>query len=446
MSARTVIVIVLAIVCGLSAAIGIQLVMRKPSAPIKTEPVLYAAADIQRGETIDEKMIEIRKVPVGQIPPGALSKLEDVIGRAAHYPMLKGDALADAKLTAKGAGGGMASLIRPGMRAFTIQTPTLSASLAGFLLPGNKVDVLLTTSSNSNDGTASASTTTLLQNVEILAVHTNVDSPAENKIDPSEARSVTLLVTPDDASLLDLGQNKGTLHLTLRNPKDTDSGPRKQATAADLHLPNSNPEPPSETTSSPDDPVETALDDVDLADRIEPGMRAFTIETRSFSSHDNLLTEERRVDVFHTIISRSGRSSTSVLLQDVKVLHVQKEGLSIGASDSGTPVAGGSPSGSAAHLVTLMVTLEECLLLDHGQKTGTFSLSLRNDEDASYGNILQASLSDNRVHVTMPLVTTSIRTLRGTRGGADRVAVPIVVQPHSSRRSLPELTLHPANP
>ncbi len=202
MSGRTAIVVVLAIICGLSAAVGIQLVMKRPTAAVKTQPVLFAAADLQRGETIDEKMIEIRKIPLGQVPPGALSKLEDVVGRAAHYPMLKGDALADAKLTAKGAGGGMASLIRPGMRAFTIQTPTLSSSLAGFLLPGNKVDVLLTISSTSSDSNSSAATTTLLQNVEILAVHTNVDSPAANNIDPNEARSVTLLVSPDDASLL----------------------------------------------------------------------------------------------------------------------------------------------------------------------------------------------------------------------------------------------------
>jgi hypothetical protein len=93
-----------------------------------------------------------------------------------------------------------------------------------------------------------------------------------------------------------------------------------------------------------------------------------------------------------------------------------------------------------------MVTLEECLLLDHGQKTGTFSLSLRHVDDESYGNVLQASLSDNRLRVTMPLVTTSIRTLRGTRGGADRVAVPIVVQPRSSRQSRLQLTLQPTPP
>ena len=78
---------------------------------------------------------------------------------------------------------------------------------------------------------------TLLQNVEILAVHTTVNTPTSNKIDPDQARSVTLLVTPDDASLLDLGQNKGTLHLSLRNLKDIGTVKPKPITLADLQIP-----------------------------------------------------------------------------------------------------------------------------------------------------------------------------------------------------------------
>lgn len=443
MSGRTVIVVMLALVCGLAAAVGILQVMKRPAAPIKTETVLFAATDIQRGESIDEKMIEVRKVPVGQVPPGALSKVTDVVGRSAHFPMLKGDALADAKLTAKGAGGGMAALIRPGMRAFTIQTPTLSSSLAGFLLPGNKVDVLLTIG-NGNDTTGSA-TTTLLQNVEILAVHTNVDSPAANKIDPNEARSVTLLVTPDDAALLDLGQNKGTLHLTLRNPKDAESKPRKEATIADLHIPGSAPATPSPASTEPAPPPESAVPD--LASKIEPGMRAFTIETSSFYSNDNLLDAGCRVDVLHTVSSQPGRSATSILLQDIEVLHVQNKGITIGQTRNGASTSEDT-SGGKSHLVTLMVTLDESLMLDHGQKTGTFSLSLRHSSDEARGERRQAALSGHHLQVTPPLVTTSIRTLRGTRGGADRVTFPSPSMPVGTRpvrSGQPALTLNPAS-
>ena len=104
--------------------------------------------------------------------------------------------------------------------------------MAGFILPGNKVDVLLTVDDisgitkvgiqgSSGGGSSNASTTTLLQNVEILAVDQKTTAPAENKIDAKELRSVTLLVTPQQANELGLAQNKGKLHLALRNLDDS---------------------------------------------------------------------------------------------------------------------------------------------------------------------------------------------------------------------------------
>ena len=148
----------------------------------------------------------------------------------------KGDLLKGKKLAERGAGRGMAALIKPGMRAITIPTPSVSTSLAGFLLPGNRVDILLTTSSagGTTDESGGATTTTLLENVEILAVHTTVNTPTANKIDPDQARSVTVQVSPDDANRLQLAQTKGTLHLSLRNLKDTEDSEAAPATLADI--------------------------------------------------------------------------------------------------------------------------------------------------------------------------------------------------------------------
>ena len=61
----------------------------------------------------------------------------------------------------------------------------------------------------------------MLQNVEILAVDQQIEVPNENRVDPRDLRSVTLLTSPADASKLDLAQNKGTLRLSLRNPEDS---------------------------------------------------------------------------------------------------------------------------------------------------------------------------------------------------------------------------------
>jgi pilus assembly protein CpaB len=140
----------------------------------------------------------------------------------------------------------MAPGIPKGMRAFTIQTATMAAGVAGFILPGNKVDVLMTMSGSGD------STITLLQGVEVLAVDQQVDAPAGNKVDVNLLRSVTLLVTPEQATKLDLGQSKGTLHLALRNSQDTAAVPVKRVTLGDIGLA---PEPPKEDVKPPEKPA-----------------------------------------------------------------------------------------------------------------------------------------------------------------------------------------------
>ncbi len=238
MKPRVLIVGVLALVCGLSAMVLVKN-LNKPGGPaIERAEVVYAAADVKPGETLTEPMLELRKVRVEEIEEDAIRKIADAVDRAALGQIDKGDRLRQKKLAERGAGRGMAALIKTGMRAFTIQTPSFSGSLAGFLLPGNKVDVLLTAASNAgaDDETGGAMTTTLLQNVEILAIHTAVNAPTGNRINPDDARSITLMVTPDEAEKLDLGQNKGTLHVSLRNAKDEGKASTKPTMLSDLQL------------------------------------------------------------------------------------------------------------------------------------------------------------------------------------------------------------------
>jgi pilus assembly protein CpaB len=268
MNPRTMIVVVLAGVCGLSAMVLVQALRKPAGGPVvPTTPAVYAVEDLKAGETISAAMIEVRHVPIDQVPEDAIRKVEDALDRAARSLLDKGDMLREKKLAEKGAGRGMAALVRPGMRAFTIQTPSFSGSLAGLILPGNHVDVLLTMTVNSgrdrDDETGGGATTTLLQDVEILAVHTTVNTPTTNKINPDDARSITLLVTPEQASLLDLGQNKGTLHISLRNLKDTGSAKTKPVSMADLQLPRTRKAPAAEPpppTPQPPPPVVVEAD------------------------------------------------------------------------------------------------------------------------------------------------------------------------------------------
>ena len=237
MSPRTVMISVLALVFGGSAAVGVNSFIKNPPT-IKGDVVAVevAAVEIPRGGTITSEQIKTREFPKDLVPPGAITKVEDAVDRAVFIPLMKDEAIVENKLAPKGSGRGLAALIPPGMRAFTITT-TLASGVAGFILPGNKVDVLLTISNMGiSDVTGGGSATTLLQNTEILAVDQKIYAPAENKVDAKEMRSVTLLVTPYQANLLELGQNRGTLHLALRHPEDRQPGASRTATMFDLQF------------------------------------------------------------------------------------------------------------------------------------------------------------------------------------------------------------------
>jgi pilus assembly protein CpaB len=221
---RTILVVALAMVCGLSAAVGVGKYVQGVAAPeADTVPVVVAVTDIGRTTTLTAEMLRVRDLPRSAVQEGTLSRIEDAVDRAALITVFKDEPILEAKLAKKGPGQGIAVVIPDGMRAMTVKTPNVSSGVAGFILPGNKVDVLFTMKTNRpDDATGGGSTTTLIQNVEILAVDQQIDALSENKVNPKELKSVTLLVTPDQAAQIDLGQNAGTLTLSLRNPHDTE--------------------------------------------------------------------------------------------------------------------------------------------------------------------------------------------------------------------------------
>lgn len=174
--------------------------------------------------------------PKGLAPANALRKIEDAVERAVAGQVIKGELILDPKLAVKGAGRGLEALVPPGMRAFTVMASKAGSNVAGFVLPGNKVDVLLNMKGGRGDESGGGSTTTLLQAIEVLAVDQRLEAPAENKVDPKGLTSVTLVVTPDQANLLDLGQNMGILTLSLRNPTDKSDAYPEPATVATIRF------------------------------------------------------------------------------------------------------------------------------------------------------------------------------------------------------------------
>jgi pilus assembly protein CpaB len=220
---RSLFVILLSIICGVSAAIGVnQLTPRPEKSKPETRPVYVAATSIRRGAKVAESDVKSVDWPVDLVPNGVVTQAEDVIGRAALTSITTNEPLMKSKFS-ESVGSGFASHSIPaGMRACSIQTSGPSASVAGFVRPGDKVDVLLNLRGSSRDETGGGSTITLLQSAEILAIDDIMDfDGATIKMWMKEGvSSVTLLVTPEQALQLSLGQAVGTVSLALRNGDD----------------------------------------------------------------------------------------------------------------------------------------------------------------------------------------------------------------------------------
>jgi pilus assembly protein CpaB len=245
MSVRSLPLVVLALILSSSPPVLVNSFRQRAHDPksavvpvVVSVPVVVAVVDLPRGASITPEAVKIKEFPRDLVPAGTLSKLEDAVNRVIFVPLTKDEPVLESKLAPKGAGRGLSALIPSGMRAYSVKVPDVAQGVAGFILPCNRVDVLLSLgeSSGTNE-TGGGSTITLLQNVEILAVDQKMDAPSENKVDTKDLRSVTLLVTPQQANRLDLGQNKGMLHLALRNREDNEADQTKPETLNDLRPP-----------------------------------------------------------------------------------------------------------------------------------------------------------------------------------------------------------------
>lgn len=236
MSTRTLSVVLLALACGASAAILVSRLRGRPTPAAEAGealPVVTAAVDVRRGQMLEAKMLKLSHYPKQDVPKGAFTSFDDAIGRTAVFSLVANEPIVTGKLAEKGAGRGLAAMIPNGLRAFTIETPHLASDVGGFLMPGNHVDVLLTTTQGGSE-TGGGVTATLLQNVQVLAVAQKTEAPEDSKPIQNDIKIVTLLVTPDQAAKLDLGMNKGLLHLALRNPGDDREASTLPATMKDL--------------------------------------------------------------------------------------------------------------------------------------------------------------------------------------------------------------------
>jgi pilus assembly protein CpaB len=176
--------------------------------------VVVTARPLGVGVMVKPADIKVVKIAASAFPKGGFSKVEDVLDRPVISNMLLEEAVLEGRLAAKGSGLGLAPTIPVGMRAVTVRVNDV-ASVAGFVLPGMRVDVLVTGRPPTSEGDM---TSTVLQNMLVLSAGTTIQADARGQA--IQAPTVTLLATPGQSETLTLAGNEGRLQLVLRNSSD----------------------------------------------------------------------------------------------------------------------------------------------------------------------------------------------------------------------------------
>jgi len=219
MNQRFISVLVFAfVVAGCASLLLYRLTMSHSSAQAAptTTKALVASRNLELGAIIKDS--DVKDVPwLGSLPTNAVLKREDIIGRGVTTTIYDGEPIVENRLAPKGAGGGLAAMIPSGMRAVAVRVNDV-VGVAGFVVPGMRVDVLIS-GNPPGPNTAGSQTRTLLQNIEVLSA--GQDFKKDNEGKPQGVGVVNLLVTPEQAEMLSLASNQTTIQLVLRNPLDT---------------------------------------------------------------------------------------------------------------------------------------------------------------------------------------------------------------------------------
>ena len=188
------------------------------SAAEPSAKVLVAAHDMGVGTLIKEGDLKVASWS-GSVSQQAIARQEDAVGRGVIANIYAGEPIMETRLAPKGSGAGLAAMIPMGKRAVAVRVNEV-VGVAGFVVPGMRVDVLVSGNPPNQSQTMGTETKTILQNIEVLSAGQSIQKDNENK--PVSVQVVNLLVTPEEAETLSLASNDARIQLVLRNPLDTD--------------------------------------------------------------------------------------------------------------------------------------------------------------------------------------------------------------------------------
>jgi pilus assembly protein CpaB len=228
---RTLIVVGVAVLLASLASFGVYRAIQGipvREVEIATRHAVVAKMTIPVGSAITADQVTVVAWPEAAPVPGGFSSVDEVVGRGVIATLVPNEPLSEAKLAPRESGAGLPPSIPAGMRAMAVRVNDV-IGVAGFTVPGTRVDVVVTVRSQS-----SSTSRVVLSNIMVLAAGTMYDQEKTRDGQAIPAAVVTLLVTPQDAERLALAQQEGQIVLALRNPLDVEPAETNGARLAAL--------------------------------------------------------------------------------------------------------------------------------------------------------------------------------------------------------------------
>ena len=231
---RTLIVLTVAVVTAGLAAFGVMRVIQNMpvrEVEVAHRQVVVAAANLTMGTRLQPTELKLVAWPDSSPVEGTFADPQEVVNRGLIEAVAENEPIRERQLAPLEAGAGLSTVIPEGMRAISVRVNDV-VGVAGFILPGSRVDVLvtITDSSANNEPTARA----VVSNVQVLTAGTSLDQEKAKDGAPEPVSVVTLAVVPEDAERVTLAQNEGKITLALRNQLDTQQTETKGVKKRDL--------------------------------------------------------------------------------------------------------------------------------------------------------------------------------------------------------------------
>jgi pilus assembly protein CpaB len=246
MRSRSVAVLIAALfMAGLAALLTHNWLQARPVA----RTVVAAASSLPFGTELTNDNLTLIEWSAGQLPQGAFATKEALLKDGSRYiltPVERNEPILVSKVTGAGQRGSLSALLDDGMRAVTVRVDDVRG-VAGFVLPSDRVDVVLIRTNGAADDKSYAEV--IVQNVKVLAV----DQKANERPDKTNvvAKAVTLAVDSDDAQRILLATNIGKLSLTLRQAGVKGHEALRRITERDLSAVKAMPQPATVAAPAP---------------------------------------------------------------------------------------------------------------------------------------------------------------------------------------------------